>query len=345
MTTAQLIHLGFEPLIMRLCNRYLHLHALRVSEFLNLSLENRISIHWGHCLVHSQSSPSEIIWKLSRAGSTLDYISLANAAFDLAECEVDETTKHRRRSLALQLLNENKVKSGAVPVLIRREQWEEAIQTAAESNDASLLSYVLARAEEANRVDVIQSQIAVNPIALRCWSQLHEGGVEVGAAGSGDKWQKQAVRVEQSLRLMKGIDEGKGSKDPLLKEAREKRKAMKKACAMLGQDYVEGMTPCERVRAALKTGDPKMVEKVAKLVEVQGEMLLKCKLEHGFACGDAGYLNKVAMNAAGEYGMVVVGMGLEFIGRGKKELARALREGIGDRVSATELDAKLAKVE
>jgi hypothetical protein len=355
-TAAELEHLTPNCLIMRLCNRYCHLHATRVADFLGLALEHEISVHWGHCLVRSRASPAEIVWKLSRAGSTLDYISLANAAFDLAAAEPDEAVKAQRRELALKLLAENKVKSGAVPVLIRREQWDEAIQTAIDSNDASLLTYVLDRAEQAGRLDVVQAQIAVSAVAFRAWSQLHGGAGELGPeilerAAASDRVPKaakpalqKAARVERALRIVIGapIDP---SKDAAANNAIAKRAAIEQACGVLGQEYSPAVSPCDCVRAALRTRKADIVAKVSGLVEVKDVALLRCKLEHGFASKDPNYLANVAQNSANSALDVLIDFGREFIRRGKTDLAIAIRKGAAEKVNPSrleELDAAIA---
>jgi hypothetical protein len=64
--------------------------------------------------------------------------------------------------------------------------------------------------EEVNHLDVIHQQIAVNPIALKCWSQLRDG------TANSDKLPKSTnFAVQRPLRLVRGIDVRARQTDPI----------------------------------------------------------------------------------------------------------------------------------
>jgi hypothetical protein len=88
------------------------------------------------------------------------------------------------------------------------------------------------------------------------------------------------------------------------------------------------------VRAVQKAGNWATVENVAKLVETQDALLLRCKLNHGFACRDFESFNEIAANAVGDSPGGIVALVLECIAGVKLGFAVALREGAGESVKA-----------
>jgi hypothetical protein len=291
--------------------------------------------------VRSPASPPDKVGKLSRSGSTLDYISLANAVFDLEESAAWD----RGQELARALLAENKVKSGAVSVLVRREQWGEAVGAAIESNDASLLAHVL---QQAPPGDAVLEQVARSPECYRVWAQLHGGAQDAVDRVSKPKPKPemvQAVRVERGLRLVRDAraesaavfqERAKAcAADPILKEAALTRMAIEKACAILGQAYEITMSPVERVRAALMTRNREIVGKVAEAVGIKDALLVRCKLEHAFATNDPSYTASIATHATKKSELrTVVDMGIEFAVRGRKDLAIVIRNAVAGKVDS-----------
>ncbi|KAH0790413.1 vacuolar protein sorting-associated protein 16 [Histomonas meleagridis] len=197
MTESQLMSLGYQRLLLRLCNRFMHFYAIRIAEFIN-DYEELVYTHWANCMIRSSASPTEIIQRITNNGFNFDYVELATTAFDLA----DELNDPQKKELALGLLHENKVKSHSVPLLIRQGQWGAAVEAAVNSNDTSLITYVLNTATEQKQDDIVRQCISQHKIALHCWLQIHPDETDVAdlllKSGS--------VRDARYCRYMKGED-------------------------------------------------------------------------------------------------------------------------------------------
>jgi hypothetical protein len=181
MTVAELQALGYERLVMRLCNRYQHVLAYHVADYINTRYDP-IFNHWAHSLILSHAPADAVIEKLQQCGDSLDFTKLAAAAKDLGTRSEAENI-----ALATKILKLNPVKGRNVPLRIEWRQWDEAIQDAIDSNDVSLLLHTLnvVRAQPDLRPK-LQGILIKNPVALQTWAKMaladpsiEEGGLSV----------------------------------------------------------------------------------------------------------------------------------------------------------------------
>ena len=297
LTEAQLRHLGYPNLLLRLCNRYQHLHASRICEYVSEKSEV-ILTHWAHCLVRSHGTIEEILEKLS-ASTNVDYVELATCAFDLAEAELDPEASEQRRQLALALLKKNKVQSRSVPLLIRRNQWAEAVESAVNSNDSSLILYVLKTATERCQDDIVKQCITNHVLALEAWLKLHP--LESNKAELLEK--TGLLRDSLYFRFQNGEDltilkeKAKAEKDPLDLDVFERKQSVLDACKSLEVDFTEGVTPYSLYDMALERGDQKLIKTVAKQLKLGNDEILQRKMGYSLKIGDAQYLLDAAREA------------------------------------------------
>ena len=297
LTEAQLRHLGYPNLLLRLCNRYQHLHASRICEYVSEKSEV-ILTHWAHCLVRSHGTIEEILEKLS-ASTNVDYVELATCAFDLAEVELDPEASEQRRQLALALLKKNKVQSRSVPLLIRRNQWAEAVESAVNSNDSSLILYVLKTATERCQDDIVKQCITNHVLALEAWLKLHP--LESNKAELLEK--TGLLRDSLYFRFQNGEDltilkeKAKAEKDPLDLDVFERKQSVLDACKSLEVDFTEGVTPYSLYDMALERGDQKLIKTVAKQLKLGNDEILQRKMGYSLKIGDAQYLLDAAREA------------------------------------------------
>jgi hypothetical protein len=132
MTVAELQALGYNRLVMRLCNRYQHVLAYHTADYINMRYEP-IFNHWAHSLILSHAPADFVVEKLQQCGD-----SLATAAKDLGTRSDAENA-----ALATRILKLNPVKGRNVPLRIEWQQWDEAMQDAIELNDMLLLFHTL----------------------------------------------------------------------------------------------------------------------------------------------------------------------------------------------------------
>lgn len=131
----QYLRLTPEKLIQRLVNRRQYLLALRISEYLRLPTE-RIYVHWASQKVRVSTDDEDticraIVQKLSgKQGISFEEIS--RAAYD-----------EGRGRLATELLNYEPRAGNQVPLLLRMEEDEIALDKAIESGDTDLIFFVL----------------------------------------------------------------------------------------------------------------------------------------------------------------------------------------------------------
>ncbi|OHT17683.1 hypothetical protein TRFO_00987 [Tritrichomonas foetus] len=146
LTVSQYKALGYDHLLMRLCNRYQHYVAYRVADYLNVSYEPLYN-NWAHSLIFSTASNQDILEALKSADHSFDYVQLATAAYMREQCDPEVNLE-----LAKKLIDLNGVKARSLPLLIMWKAWDMAIKAAVESNDTSLLMYTLKVVQEEIRV-------------------------------------------------------------------------------------------------------------------------------------------------------------------------------------------------
>lgn len=131
----QYLLLSPEKFIQRLVNRREYLLALRISEYLRLPTE-RIYVHWASQKVRVSTEDEEIICRTivqklnGKQGISFEEIS--RAAYD-----------EGRGRLATELLNYEPRAGNQVPLLLRMEEDEIALDKAIESGDTDLIFFVL----------------------------------------------------------------------------------------------------------------------------------------------------------------------------------------------------------
>ena len=165
-TEEQFRALGASRMIVRLCNRNQHLLALRIAEFLQLPSE-RVYANWASSLIISDASTKVIREKLDSCSTGLDYTELALLAYE-----------RQGLDFAIEILRKNKLPSKSVPILVRWNRWSEAMKLALDSNDMSLLEYVMRRAEaevEANPTvkKDLDEALKKNKPAMTVWQKMH----------------------------------------------------------------------------------------------------------------------------------------------------------------------------
>ena len=171
MTSSQITDLGSERLILRLCNRFHHAYAQKISEFLSCPVE--IGQHWGHCLIRSNATKDKIVSLLTNkekldSRSTfqpqpIDYIDLAHYAFSLNRTDLGEA-----------LLELNKDKAKVVPYYIKNQNWEFALNNAVASNDEALVIHVLQEAHKMNQDQVVLEYAKKNDIAFAAYLMISD---------------------------------------------------------------------------------------------------------------------------------------------------------------------------
>ena len=131
----QYLQLTPERLVQRLVNRREYLLALRVSEYLRLPTE-RIYIHWASQKVRVSTDDEDsicraIVQKL-KGKPGISFEEISRAACD-----------EGRGRLATELLNYEPRAGNQVPLLLRMEEDEIALDKAIESGDTDLIFFVL----------------------------------------------------------------------------------------------------------------------------------------------------------------------------------------------------------
>lgn len=135
LTYDQYIRLTPERLVQRLVNRQEYLLALKISEHLNLPVDN-IYVHWARQKVRSSSGTEEdiceeIVKKLSGKRG-ISFEEIAQAAYE-----------EGRNKLATELLEHEPRAGKQVPLLLNVEEDSLALDKAVESGDTDLVYHVL----------------------------------------------------------------------------------------------------------------------------------------------------------------------------------------------------------
>lgn len=160
LTFHQFNDITSSVLLTRLCNRSYHLEAYKIAQYLHIE-GTFIAAHWANCLIRSELTPEQIIEKIDKMDEPIDFIDLATTAFNL-----------EKPALALALLNHNPAKARGVPLLISENKWEEALSTAVDSADTSLISYSLNEAKNNGQNEALQKCLDSSAIARDIWLKL-----------------------------------------------------------------------------------------------------------------------------------------------------------------------------
>jgi len=159
-TVPQFIDITSSVLLKRLCNRSLHYEAYRVAQYMGVE-SNFISAHWANCLIHTDLTSDKILKRILDMKEPVDYIDLATTSFEIG-----------KNDLALNLISHNPAKARAVPLLIARKKWNEALDAAVDSSDASLIIYALEMARDAKQNEPIQTILEKSKVARDIWHKM-----------------------------------------------------------------------------------------------------------------------------------------------------------------------------
>lgn len=283
LTEAQLAHLGHESLVVRLCNRFLHIHAYKIADYLGTKTET-IASHWANCLIRSHAKNDEIMERLKSNDTTIDFVELATIAFELSERSKSSEEKKIKEELALSLVRCVKVKARTVPLLIKRGQWAAAVEAAVNSNDSSLLVFVLKSATEKNQDDLVRSCISAHRIALDGWLKLHPDDPM-----KADLLEKSGL-VRQSL--LAKLEEGKSTKqlkekarqfkDYLATDLVDRIEQLSEICKQIGIEYnnenMKSITPYSVFDKVLEIGDAKKIKMAAQMLKFSSDEILNRKV-------------------------------------------------------------------
>ncbi|KAF4181485.1 hypothetical protein CNMCM7927_000558 [Aspergillus lentulus] len=131
----QYLRLTPEKLIERLINRHEYLLSIRISEYLQIPAD-KIYVHWASQKVKVSTVDDEAVCKLIvqklEGKPGISFEQIAQAAYD-----------EGRAHLATQLLNHEPRGGKQVPLLLKMEEDEVALDKAIESGDDDLVIYVL----------------------------------------------------------------------------------------------------------------------------------------------------------------------------------------------------------
>jgi hypothetical protein len=339
MTIAQFEHLGGDRLLFRLCNRYLHFSAFRMADQLGGKVE-AIYAHWAHCLLRSPATADEVIQKLTANNANVDYVDLATVAFDLAEAAKDATVSAEKRALAHALLKLNKVKARSVPLLIRREQWSDAVEAAVNSNDMSLLVYVLKMASQKNQDEIVKECLNRHAIALGAWFKLHpddENRSEL-LAQAGFPREALLLRFIAGEDLSKLKAGAKQAKDDLSVALFDGHAQLLKAANSLDIEYTPELTAYRLFDLAVEAG--KSPESIGKQLGLERDEVLSLMVDFAVRTANQEKLIEVCSRAKAPELLNVV---LDLAERGKEAEARSVRELLTDAELAEIADSELDK--
>ncbi|EAX93919.1 hypothetical protein TVAG_342360 [Trichomonas vaginalis G3] len=241
LTPAQLSALRNDRLIVRLCNRYKHIYAKAVADYIGEKTD-AIYSHWSRCVVRSSAPPQKIVKILKDCSAmyggvaTIDYIDLAQLAYELNK----SNPKSRKDELGRLLLEQNTVASRRVPLHIQNGEWEQAIKAAIESNDEALLIYVIKRGLDHKQDSLIYDCVGKSDIALAAWLMVKPDDPDNSRLYVNAKRPKEAVNLlfEKAVREGKPMDSviqfAKSVKDDYGVTVANTYNAVQKACRELG---------------------------------------------------------------------------------------------------------------
>lgn len=281
LTKKQLMHLGYEGLILRICNRFLHYHAIKIADFIG-NYDDVVYSHWGNSMIRSHETPENIVKRIKDIGYNFNYVELSTCAFDIASQSIDEDVKSQKEELALLLLKENTVKSKSIPLLIRREQWSAALETALNSYDSTLVSYVINAVIERNQIDTIKQQILQNPISLDSWLRLYPDEKDKAdlLEKCGLSRLSRFTKIQHGVSLETIYDEAKSNNSSIDIELYSKLYKLKEIARKLDIEYNDNLTPYTLFDLVIQEGDSKKMIQASKLLELMPDEILRCKIDH-----------------------------------------------------------------
>lgn len=309
LTNAQLEGLTYNGLLIRLCNRFKHFHAYRIAEFLNEKYE-MISNHWAHCLIRSNASPQEIMKRLhGNELASFDYVELATYAFDLNTS--DDNMRRQKDSLALLLLKKNPVASRSVPLLIHRYQWDDAVSKAVESNDTSLLMFVLQAALKAGQGQIVENCITNHPIALNAWLKLNPEATNKAQLyeSSGqlrDSLNNRFISGENTTILK---EKAKLAKDNIDVDIYDRYYDFRSLCDEMHITFDINLSPYTVFDQALKTQDKRLIKSAVTKLRLAPDEVLNHKVQVYLETNDS-LLFDEAIHEASEADLVEVALNL-----------------------------------
>ena len=280
LTIAQFEQLGNERLVIRLCNRYLHFAAMRIAENLNVRSEI-VGTHWAHCLIHCHSPNDVILDKLKLNESLIDRVELANCSFDLSSKLTDPNLSYEKEKLGLALLKSVPVKSRTVPLLIKRGEWQEAVEAAVESNDASLLVFVLKAATDQNQDAIVRQCITKHPSALSGWLSLHPDESERADLyeKSGQLRKSIFYRYKQGQTPEELVVKAKEAGDTFDMKCFANIIDIKNACKEFGFTYDPTLTAYQIFDRIVESKDPKSIKSAAKILKLEPDEVFTRRIE------------------------------------------------------------------
>ncbi|OHT02373.1 hypothetical protein TRFO_30570 [Tritrichomonas foetus] len=326
LTVAQLSNLGNERLLVRLCNRYLHFIANRVAEYLNMQTEI-VGTHWAHCLIYSHSKNDEILKKLKLMESNIDRVELATCSFELASKLDDFELSMEKEKLALALLKSVPAKSRTVPLLIKRGEWSDAVEAAVDSNDSSLLVYVLKSATEQNQDSIVRDCITKHLIALDGWLQLHPDEPKRAELleKSGLLRESLFFRFKQGQPIETLISKAKECGASLDLEYFQAVAILKQACREYAIDYQPGLTAYDIFDLIIEKQQPKLLKPAAKMLRLQQDEVITRRIEIAQKLGKNEMIEEAAKNASQE---ILYHTFMNLMDDGKRDIALIINKFI-----------------
>jgi hypothetical protein len=285
LSEASMRDLKEESLVIRLCNRYMHVYAKSIGDYLGNS--DNVPIHWAHCLIRSSGDVITKIKALVAADEkkelNFDYVDLARFAFHLG-----------KNDLGNKLLDLNQDKAKGVPFYIKNKNWERAIADAVESNDEALVIHVLKEIHSAGEDAFITKTIASNEIALAAYLMITNEVDPKLFVNSGRTMLASSLQLKA---LREGVEAGtttieKGD-TPAFLFAKEQRDAIGRFIIDHYQDYVrEGKnpnkTPIEIVAESLN--DARRTKTLTKAFDLEASDILWIKIDQFLQSRDEGFL-------------------------------------------------------
>lgn len=326
LTVKQLLEIGNERLLIRLCNRYLHFLAFRVSDYLNVGSE-LVSSHWAHCLIFSRASNDEIMIKLNKIDSAIDRVELAASSFDLAERSDDAAFKSQKENLAIRLLKTVPSKSRTVPLLIQRNEWSEAVEAAVESNDSSLLAFVLKSATEQHQDSLVRDCITKHLIALDGWLKMHPDEPQKAELleKSGLLRDSLFLRFKEGQNIEQLAQKAKESNDALDLDYFTQIATLRNACNQFGVDYDDSLTAYDIFDKIIEKGDQSITKQAAKLLKLQSDEIITRKIHVAEKTGNNELIQDAAKEAS-QHDLYYAFLNL--LDDGKLDLAMTIKEHI-----------------
>ena len=285
LSEASIRDLGEESLVIRLCNRYMHVYAKSIGDYLGKS--DNVPNHWAHCLIRSNGDVISKLKTLVAADDkkeiNFDYVDLARYAFHLG-----------KNDLGNSLLELNQDKAKGVPYYIKSKNWERAIADAVESNDEALVIHVLKEIHSAGEDTFITKTIASNEIALAAYLMITNEVDPKLYVNSGRTMLASSLQLKA---LREGVEAGTTKIDkndtPALIFAKEQKDSIGRYIIDHYQNYVrEGKnpnkSPIEIIAESLN--DAKRTKTLAKTFDLEDSDILWIKIDHFLQTRDEEYL-------------------------------------------------------